>query len=114
MEEEQERRKKRGLGTRELPRLALVDVDVGDHGEAEAAAADLALEVVEHQLLIRRMEAEPRRPPLGVPQRRPHSTLVVDAVVAAAPPRRPSELRRCSHLWSTAELKVEEMRNRDG
>lgn len=60
--------RKRDLGTREFPGLPLVDIDVADHGEADAAAADLALQIVEHQLLVSRVETEPRGPPLRFPK----------------------------------------------
>jgi hypothetical protein len=48
--------------TRELPWLALVQVDLRDGAAAaEAAVHGLAEEVVGDQLLVRRVEAEPRR-----------------------------------------------------
>jgi len=55
--------------TREIPRLALVEVDV-HHGDAAvrrtAAAAfarELAAEVAQHELVVPRVEPEPRRQP---------------------------------------------------
>lgn len=59
-----ERNKK---NTREFPGLVLVDVHVADHGGLDPAAADLALKVIQHELLVSRMEAKPWRPALGVP-----------------------------------------------
>ncbi|BAS85333.1 Os03g0624700, partial [Oryza sativa Japonica Group] len=50
--------------TGEVPWLALVEVDVGDGAGGEAEVGDLAGEVVRHQLLVRRVEPEPRRQPL--------------------------------------------------
>jgi len=39
----------------------LVEVDLGDDGDGEALVGDLAAEVVDHQLLVGGVEAEPRR-----------------------------------------------------
>jgi hypothetical protein len=47
--------------TRELPWLALVQVDLRDGAAAEAAVHGLAEEVVGDELLVRRVEPEPRR-----------------------------------------------------
>jgi hypothetical protein len=47
--------------TRELPWLALVQVDLRDGAAAEAAVHCLAEEVVGDELLVRRVEPEPRR-----------------------------------------------------
>ena len=52
--------------TWQLPWLALVEVDV-DHGDAAVRAAatarELAAEVVEHELVVPRVEPEPRGQP---------------------------------------------------
>jgi hypothetical protein len=56
--------------TRQIPGLALVQIDVdhrraavdADH-RAAAAAVELLGEVVEHELVVPRMEPEPRRKP---------------------------------------------------
>lgn len=50
-----------GLG-REVPWLAARQVHVGDHQQVRVPVpGDLALQVVSHQLLVRRPEAEPHR-----------------------------------------------------
>jgi hypothetical protein len=48
--------------TREIPRLRFVHIDIGDHGKRKATTTNLALEVVENQLLVRGAESKPRRP----------------------------------------------------
>ena len=50
--------------TWEIPWLALVEVDVGDGAGGEGEVGDLAGEVVGDELLVRRVEPEPRREPL--------------------------------------------------
>jgi len=50
--------------TWEVPWLALVEVDVGDGAGGEGEVRDLAGEVVGDELLVRRVEPEPRREPL--------------------------------------------------
>lgn len=56
-----------GGGTRKVPRLALVEVDVDHHGPAAAVAAaaaeaeDLLHEVVTDKLLVPWVESEPWR-----------------------------------------------------
>lgn len=47
--------------TREIPRFALVEVDLGDGPRREAAVGDLLPQVVRDQLLVRRVEPEARR-----------------------------------------------------
>ena len=47
--------------TGELPWVELVDVDLGDDGDGDGEPSALAAEVVHHQLLVRRVEPEPRR-----------------------------------------------------
>ena len=49
--------------TWQLPWLALVEVDLRDDVELDLEPVDLALQVVVHQLLVRRVEPEPRREP---------------------------------------------------
>ena len=49
--------------TWEIPWLALVEVDVGDGAGGEGEVGDLAGEVVGDELLVRRVEPEPRREP---------------------------------------------------
>ena len=47
--------------TREIPRLALVEVDLSDGPCREAAVGDLLPQVVRDELLVRRVEPEARR-----------------------------------------------------
>lgn len=47
--------------TCEVPWLALVEVHLRDDVELDVEAVDLALQVVVHQLLVRRVEPEARR-----------------------------------------------------
>lgn len=51
--------------TRELPGLALVEVDFGNGATSEIGVHDLLEEVVGDEFLVGRVEAEPRRQ-LGV------------------------------------------------
>nr|ACN30958.1 unknown [Zea mays] len=44
----------------ELPWVELVEVDLGDDGDGDGQAGAAAAEVVHHQLLVRRVEPEPR------------------------------------------------------
>ncbi|BAS75587.1 Os01g0884350, partial [Oryza sativa Japonica Group] len=47
--------------TGKLPWIELVEVDLGDDGDGDGEAGAAAAEVVHHQLLVRRVEPEPRR-----------------------------------------------------
>jgi hypothetical protein len=51
------------IRTCELPWLALVEVDLRDDVQLDLQPVDLALQVVVHQLLVRRVEPEARREP---------------------------------------------------
>ena len=54
---------RRHIRTCELPWLALVEVDLGDDVQLDLQPVDLSLQVVVHQLLVRRVEPEARREP---------------------------------------------------
>lgn len=47
--------------TREVPRLAFVEIDIGNSACDESKLRDLAGEIVSDELFIRRVEPEPRR-----------------------------------------------------
>ena len=47
------------LVTGEIPRVALVDVDLGDDGDRAGDGRGLVHEVVDDELLVRGVEAEP-------------------------------------------------------
>jgi hypothetical protein len=49
------------LLTWQVPWIELVDVDVGDDGDRARRVGGAVAEVVEDQLLVRRVETEPRR-----------------------------------------------------
>lgn len=51
--------------TRKIPRLSLVDIDIGDGMESETSAADFPAEIVAHQFLVRGVESEARREHIG-------------------------------------------------
>lgn len=48
-----------GKHTWELPRIELVEIDLGDDGHGNRLPGALPAEVVQHKFLIRRMESEP-------------------------------------------------------
>lgn len=53
------KKKNRRYPTWELPRLHLVDVHACNEIEADGLPTDFALEVIDHQLLIRWVKPEP-------------------------------------------------------
>ena len=48
-----------GEHTWELPRIELVEIDLGDDGHGNRLPGALPAEVVHHKLFVRRMESEP-------------------------------------------------------
>lgn len=51
----------RGVNTRQVPRFALVEIDLGDDLQLDLASVDLPLEIVGDELLVGGVETEARR-----------------------------------------------------
>jgi hypothetical protein len=57
----QQRQRIKKLQTWKVPRVELVDVDLGDDGGRARRGGGTLAEVVEDEFLVRRVEPEPRR-----------------------------------------------------
>jgi hypothetical protein len=116
-----EQRKKQGEGaddarTWQFPRVELVEIDLGDDGHGQLLLRHLPAEVVDHQLLVRGVEPEPRRQaqlrlrgPCHPPQRqskpgkeRPRNLWSgwLDLTTTTTPPEKPTPSPRLASLVS--------------